>query len=186
MPLWVKASATILLGIALSVWFAGEAARKLHEEFLTDSMRADTQRSVELLAGLLSEAVVVRDAKRVDAIVRQYTEGWPKITYVHTSDDTGALFTEWQKRPIRFGEGILKFEAPIEYGGAAFGTLSMYVDLNPSFAAMRGHIVRSRRQTAFILLAFTLFIVSAVNYVTLRDVSSRRQKSGAEELSGGR
>ncbi|MGH8245658.1 MAG: hypothetical protein ACREUU_04425, partial [Gammaproteobacteria bacterium] len=174
------------LGIALAVWFAGEAARKLHEDFLSGSMRADTQRSVELLAGHVSEAMIARDAKRVDAMIRQYTEGWPDITYVHISDDAGVPFTEWQKRPIRFGEGILKFEAPIGYGGAVFGTLSLYVDLNPSLAAMRGHIDRSRRQTALILLAVTLIVVSAVNYATLRDISSRRQKSGAEESPGGK
>lgn len=168
MPLWIKACATILIGIGLGVWFAGEAARRLDEDYFITTTRAGMERAVELLARLVSEAVLTGDEQKTDAIIKQYISDWPEVTYVHILGENGALFVEWQKKPITFGPGIFKFETPIEIGTQSFGVLSLYVDLNEIYNAMRRHISATRRREALILLSITLFVVSFVSYATVK------------------
>jgi hypothetical protein len=66
-----------------------------------------------LLSGLLSEAVVTGNRKAANAIVRQYTTDWTDITFIHVTDENAQVFVEWHRRPVVFGDGILKFESPV-------------------------------------------------------------------------
>ncbi len=125
MLILLKTSLPIIIAISIGIWFAGEHTRKLDEEYLIGDMRREMQRATALLAGLVSDGVVTEDAKKADATIKQYLSNWPEVTYIHIQDDTGILLTEWKKRPIIFGEGILKFEQPITYGNVQFGILSL-------------------------------------------------------------
>ena len=86
---------------------------------------------------------------------------------------------EWQKRPIKFGPHIRKFEQPIVHGGQEFGILSMYVDMQSFDDAMNAHISTSRRQSALILLSLTMFIVFFINFFA----SSGSQRPAVTRMS---
>ena len=167
-PLWLRATFVILAGILLSVWFTGEATRKLDEEFLLGELRAGVQRSAGLLAGLLSESLVTGDNATADATIKQYVSTWPQVTFVHVSDAEGEFFTEWQQHPIKFGEGILKFEEPIHFGRQDFGTLSLYVNLQDSLQSIHAHVLASQRREALTLLGLALLIVAMASYAALQ------------------
>ena len=167
LPLWLRATAVILAGILLSVWFAGEATRKLDEEFLLGAMRAGVQRSAGLLAGLLSESLVTGDLATADATIKQYVSTWPQVTFVHVTDARAGFFTEWQQHPIKFGDGILKFEEPIRFGRQDFGTLSLYVNLQDSLHTVHAHVLASQRREALTLLALALLIIAMASYAAL-------------------
>jgi hypothetical protein len=168
MPLWMRATFVILAGILLSVWFTAEATRRLDEKFLLGEMRTGVQRSAGLLAGLLSESLVTGDHATADATVKQYVSTWPQVTFVHVTDAGGAYFTEWQQHPIKFGEGILKFEEPIRFGRQDFGTLSLYVNLQDPLRSIRTHVLASQRREALSLLALALLIVAMASYAALQ------------------
>ena len=155
LPLWLRASGVILAGILLSVWFTGEATRKLDEEYLLGELRAGVQRSAGLLAGLLSESLVTGDHANADATIKQYVSTWPQVTFVHVMDAEAQFFTEWQQQPIKFGDGILKFEEPIQFGRQNFGTLSLYVDLNDPVRSIHEHVFAAQRREALTLLALS-------------------------------
>jgi len=167
LPLWLRATAVILAGILLSVWFAGEATRKLDEEFLLGEMRAGVQRSAGLLAGLLSESLVTGDLATADATIKQYVSTWPQVTFVHVTDARAEFFTEWQQHPIKFGDGILKFEEPIRFGRQDFGTLSLYVNLQDPLHSIHAHVLASQRREALTLLALALLIIAMASYAAL-------------------
>ena len=112
-PLWCRATAVISLGIALAVWFSAEATRQMDQRFLLGEVRIAAQRHTDLLSGLLSEAVVTGNRKAANAIVRQYTTDWTDITFIHVTDENAQVFVEWHRRPVVFGDGILKFESPV-------------------------------------------------------------------------
>lgn len=170
LPLWLRASSVILAGILFSVWFTGEATRRAEEHDRLAELRAGVERSVGLLAGLVSESVVTADQATADAVIKQYVSSWPQVTFVHITDSDGVFFTEWQRRPAQFGEGILKFEQPIHFGRQSFGTLSLYVDLNDTLASMRRHVLRDQRRAALLLLALALVIIAVVNYSAMQPV----------------
>ena len=167
LPLWLRATAVILAGILLSVWFTGEATRKLDEEFLLGAMRAGVQRSAGLLAGLLSESLVTGDLATADATIKQYVSTWPQVTFVHVTDARAGFFTEWQQHPIKFGDGILKFEEPIRFGRQDFGTLSLYVNLQDPLHSIHAHVLASQRREALTLLALALLIIAMASYAAL-------------------
>jgi hypothetical protein len=179
LPLWLRATALILAGISASVWFTGEATRRLDEEHRLSEMRAGVQRAAGLLAGLVSEALVTGDRATADAIVKQYVSAWPQVTFVHVADAQGRFFTEWQQRPIRFGDGILKFEEPVLFGRQHFGTLSLYVDLNGTLASIRVHAVAAQRRAALTLLALALLIVALVGYAAMEPVRELGDRAAA-------
>jgi hypothetical protein len=87
---------------------------------------------------------------------------------VHVTDAGGAYFTEWQQHPIKFGEGILKFEEPIRFGRQDFGTLSLYVNLQDPLRSIRTHVLASQRREALSLLALALLIVAMASYAALQ------------------
>lgn len=176
MPLWLRASSVILAGILLSVWFTGEATRELDEEYLLGEMRSGVQRSTSLLAGLLSEALVTGDHATADATIKQYVSTWPQVTFVHVMEAEGRFFTEWQQHPIKFGEGILKFEEPIQFGRQDFGTLSLYVNLQDPLRSIQKHVLASQRREALTLLGLALLIIAMASYAALhpfRELSER-------------
>lgn len=179
LPLWLRATAVILAGILLSVWFTGEATRKLDEEFLLGELRAGVQRSAGLLAGLLSESLVTGDHATADATIKQYVSTWPQVTFVHVTDAGAGFFAEWQQQPIKFGEGILKFEGPIHFGKQNFGTLSLYVDLNDALRSIHDHVLASQRREALSLLALALLIIAVVNYVALAPIRELSERAAA-------
>jgi hypothetical protein len=168
LPLWLRATAVILSGILLSVWFTGEATRKLEEEFLLGELRAGVQRSTGLLAGLLSESLVTRDHATADATIKQYVSTWSQVTFVHVTDAEAGYFTEWQQHPIKFGDGILKFEEPIRFGRQDFGTLSLYVNLLDPLGSIHAHVLASQRREALTLLALALLIIAIASYAALQ------------------
>jgi hypothetical protein len=168
LPLWLRATAVILAGMLLSIWITGETTRELDERYLLGEMRADVQRSAGLLAGLLSESVVTGDKATTEAIIKQYVSTWEQVTYVHVMEPDGNMFTEWQQHPIRFGSGILKFEAPIRFGTQVFGTLSLYVDLREALASIHEHVDVARRREALTLLALVLIVSGAASYAALQ------------------
>ncbi|MBI1731419.1 MAG: hypothetical protein HYR49_01455 [Gammaproteobacteria bacterium] len=167
LPMWLRATSVILAGILLSVWITGEATRALDERYLLGEMRSGVQRSTGLLAGLLSESVVTGDAGTADAMIKQYVSTWPQVTYVHVMEANGMLFTEWQQRPIKFGDGILKFEEPIRFGAQTFGTLSLYVDLNQPLQSIHEHVLTAQRREALTLLGLVMLIIAAVVYAAM-------------------
>ncbi len=169
-PFWLKLSLVLCLGIVFGTWFSGEVTRKLDTDYLLATIHDDMQRTTGLFAGLIAESVVTGDAVKTKATIEQYVAGWSEFTYVHVLDDNGYVVTEWQKRPIKFGPGIRKFEQAIEYGGQQFGILSVYVDLGSFDAAIEQHVSVSRRQSAVLLLSITMFIIFFVNFFTLRKV----------------
>ena len=179
LPFWLKITLVILLGNALGIWFATEDARSLDKQYLVEDMRVEMNRATRLLSGLVAESVVTGDMRKTDATIRQYVSSWSEVTYVHIVDDDGMLVTEWQKKPIQFGEGILKFEQPVLYGNEKFGSISLYADLNTFYTAMAEHIDKTRRRTAFILLAITLFIVFVVNYASHREIELSKNQVDA-------
>ena len=168
LPLWLRATAVILAGILLSVWLTGEATRKLDEEFLLGELRAGVQRSAGLLAGLLSESLVTGDRATANATIKQYVSTWPQVTFVHVTDAGHAFFTEWQQQPIKFGDGILKFEEPIRFGRQEFGTLSLYVNLQDPLASIHAHVLAMQRREALTLLGLALLIIALVSYAALQ------------------
>jgi hypothetical protein len=167
-PFWLRLSLLIGLGIVFATWFAGEATRKLDTEYLLDTIHDDMQRTTALLAGLISEAVVTGDILKTEATINQYVKGWSEFTYVHVLDDDGIFLTEWQKKPLKFGPDIRKYEQVIEYGGQQFGVLSVYADMGSFHKAVEEHISRSRRQSAIVLLSTTMFIVFFVNFFAFK------------------
>jgi len=167
-PLWLRATFVILAGIVLSVWFTGEATRRLDEEFLLGELRAGVQRSAGMLSGLLSESLVTGDRATADATIKQYVSTWPQVTFVHVADAEAGFFTEWQQHPIKFGEGILKFEEPIHFGRQDFGTLSLYVNLQDSLQSIHVHVLASQRREALSLLGLALLIVAMASYAALQ------------------
>lgn len=170
MPLWVRASTVILAGIMLSVWLTGEATRRAEEQNRMAELRAGVERSVSLLAGLVSESLVTADRATADAVIKQYISAWPQVTFVHVSDAENEFFTEWQQKPVKFGEGILKFEQPIHFGKQSFGALSLYVDLNETLGSIREQVGRAQRRAALTLLALALLIIAMVNYSAMQPV----------------
>ena len=172
-PFWLKLSLVIGLGITFGAWFAGESTRKLDTEYLLETARKDMQRTTGLLAGLIAESVVIGDSRKTEAIIRQYASGWSDFTYIHVLDDGGFYVTEWQKRPIKFGPQIRKFEQAIEHGGQEFGVLSVYVDMGSIHEAISEHIGTSQRRSALILLSITMFIVFFINYFALKEAQER-------------
>ena len=168
LPLWLRATFVILAGILLSVWFTGEATRRLDEGFLLNELRTGVQRSAGLLAGLLSESLVTGDRATADATIKQYVSTWPQVTFVHVTDTGGTFFTEWQQQPIKFGEGILKFEEPVRFGRQDFGTLSLYVNLVDPLRSIHEHVLASQRREALTLLALALLIIAMASYAALQ------------------
>ena len=168
LPFWFRLSLLIGLAIVFGAWFSGESARRLNSEFLSESLRQDMQRTTILLAGLISDSVIVGNHERTEALIRQYAASWSNFTYIHVLDDKGLFVAEWQRRPIKFGPGIRKFEQKVEHGGEVFGILSVYVDTGAMNTAIESHIKRTRRQSALILLSLTMFIVFFVNYFALK------------------
>lgn len=168
LPLWMRASSVILAGILLSVWFTGEATRRLDEHFLLGELRGGVQRSAGLLAGLLSESLVTGDHASADATIKQYVSTWPQVTFVHVMDAEAQFFTEWQQRPVKFGDGILKFEEPIRFGRQNFGTLSLYVDLKDALRSVHEHVLASQRREALSLLTLALLIIAVASYAVLQ------------------
>lgn len=177
MPFWLKTTLVILFGNVLGIWFATENTRALDREYLVEDMRTEMNRATGLLAGMIAESVVVGDTRKTDTIIKEYVSNWPEVTYVHIINDNGVIVTEWLKKPIQFGEGILKFEQPIMYGNEEFGKLSLYSDLNTFYYAMAEHINSTRRRTALILLAVTLFIVFVVNYASLKEYKVTKKEA---------
>ena len=169
-PVWLMQSLTIFIGISVGIWFAGESTRILDEDFLVGNIKREINRSTELLAGLIAITVVANNKIETDIIIKQYLSGWNEVTFVHVSSDDGMLFTEWHKKPIQFGEGILKFEAPVTLGNEDFGVLSVYADTNNIYSAMHDHIQSARRRVALILLSISMFIVCLVNYVSEKQI----------------
>ncbi len=176
-PVWLMASFTIFIGISLGVWFAGESTRSLDEDLLVGNIKREINRSTELIAGLIANAVVANNKIETDIIIKQYLSGWNEITFVHVSSDDGMLFTEWHKKPVQFGDGILKFEAPILLGEENFGVLSVYADINNLYSAMDDHIQSSRRRAALILLSITMLIACLVNYVSEKQILAGKDDS---------
>lgn len=170
LPLWLRASTVILAGILFSVWLTGEATRRIEEQDRLSEMRAGVEHSVSLLAGLVSESLVTADRDSADAVIKQYVSAWPQVTFVHITDADNEFFTEWQVKPVKFGEGILKFEQPIRFGKQVFGTLALYVDLNETLASIRRHVGRAQRHAALTLLALALLIIAVVNYAAMQPV----------------
>ncbi len=179
LPLWLRATAVILAGILLSVWFAGEATRKLDEEFLLGELRTGVQRSAGLLAGLLSESLVTGDRATADATIKQYVSTWPQVTFVHVTDAGAAYFTEWQQHPIKFGDGILKFEETIRFGRQDFGTLSLYVNLKDPLSSIHAHVLASQRREALTLLALALSIIAMASYAALQPFRELSEQAAA-------
>jgi hypothetical protein len=167
-PFWLKLSIVIALGILFGIWFAGESTRKLDSDYLLVSIHKNMQRTTTLLADLIAEPIVTGDTGSTEATIYQYVRGWPEITYVHVLDENGHFVTDWQKSTQSFGPGIHKFEQVIEYGDQNFGILSVYADMNPVLSAVEQHISSSRRQSGFILLSITMFIVFFVNYFAFK------------------
>ena len=172
LPFWVKLSLLIGLGILFGAWFSGESARRLNSDFLSESLRQDMQRTTILLSGLISDSVIVGEHEKTEALIRQYAASWSNFTYIHVLDDKGRFVAEWQKRPIKFGPGIRKFEQKVEHGGEVFGILSVYVDTEAMNTAIEAHIDNSRRQSALILLSLTMFIVFFINYFALKEADA--------------
>jgi hypothetical protein len=170
LPLWLRASTVILAGILLSVLFTGESTRRAGEQDRLAEMRAGVERSVSLLAGLVSESLVTADRATADAVIKQYVSAWPQVTFVHITDADNEFFTEWQLKPVKFGEGILKFEQPIRFGRQVFGTLALYVDLNATLASIRHRVGRDQRRAALTLMALALLIIAVVNYAAMQPV----------------
>jgi hypothetical protein len=169
-PFWLKLSTVIALGILYGIWFAGEATRKLDSDYLLATIHRDMQRTTTLLAGLIAEPIVTGDTGSTEATIYQYVEGWSEITYVHVLDENGYFVTDWKKNTRSFGPGIYKFEQVIEHGGQNFGILSVYADMNPVYSAVDQHISSSRRQSGFLLLSITMFIVFFVNFFALKGI----------------
>jgi hypothetical protein len=167
-PFWLKLSIVIALGILFGIWFAGESTRKLDSDYLLVSIHKNMQRTTTLLADLIAEPIVTGDTGSTEATIYQYVRGWPEITYVHVLDENGHFVTDWQKSTRSFGPGIHKFEQVIEYGDQNFGILSVYADMNPVLSAVEQHISSSRRQSGFILLSITMFIVFFVNFFAFK------------------
>ena len=163
MGILFKSTLPIIIAISIGIWFSGEYTRKLDAEYLIGDMRNEFQRATTLMAGLVSVGVTVKDVQDIDATIKQYVLNWPELTYIHIQDDSGNLLTEWKRKPIPFGEGILKFEQPITYGNEQFGIFSLYVDLNNYYRLMNEHIDDARRRAALILLSITLFVVFISN-----------------------
>ena len=157
----------------MGVWFAGESTRKLHEEFILNTMRADLQRSTSLLSGLLVQSVVTGNVQETEMTIKEYVAGWSEVTYIHVLNDEGFFHTEWKKQPIQFGPDIRKFEEKIEYGGQDFGVLSVYVDTGPFQSAMRKHVSATRRLAAGILLSISMFVIFFVNYFGIKELELR-------------
>ncbi len=179
LPIWLRSTAVILAGILLSVWFTGEATHRTEERDRLAEMRSGVERSVGLLAGLVSESLVTSDQATADAVIRQYVSAWPQVTFVHIADADGEFFTEWQQKPAKFGDGILKFEQPIRFGKQTFGTLSLYVDLNETLASIRAHVSRDQRRAALMLLALALLITAVVNYAAMHPVRELADRAAA-------
>ncbi len=178
LPFWLKLSIVLGLGILFGTWFAGEMTRKLDTDYLLQTAHDDMQRTTGLLAGLILESVISGDSLKTEATIKQYVTGWPEFTYIHILDDNGNVVTEWQKRPIRFGPGILKFEQPLEYGGQQFGFLSLYADMSSFHNAVEQHVSSSRRLSVSILLSITMFIVFFVNYFAFKGSREDQVKDG--------
>lgn len=179
LPIWLRSTAVILTGILLSVWSTGEATRRMEEQSRLADMRIGVERSVGLLAGLVSESLVTSDQTTADAVIRQYVSAWPQVTFVHIADADGEFFTEWQQKPVKFGDGILKFEQPIRFGKQTFGTLSLYVDLNETLASIRARVSRDQRRAALTLLALALLIIAVVNYAAMQPVRELADRAAA-------
>jgi len=177
-PFWLKLSLVILLGIAIGVWFAGEAAYRLNSRYYLDTVRGDMERITALLAGLVAEPVITGDRQETEYILRQYAAGWSDFTYIHIMDDRGFAVAEWQSRPIKFGPGIRKYERVIEHGGEEFGILSVYIDLGPVFEAIEHQVSTIRRQSALVLLSIIMFIIFFINFFALRDEQGKGNGNG--------
>ncbi|NKB38414.1 MAG: hypothetical protein GKR93_14825 [Gammaproteobacteria bacterium] len=173
-PFWLKLSILLVFGISLGVWFSGESTRKLNSEYLVQTIRQDMQRTTGLLAGIIVDSVIVRNHEKTESLIRQYASSWENFTYIHVLDDEGLFVAEWQKRPIKFGPGIRKFEQEIEHGGQIFGILSVYVDMGAMYTSIDNHINSSRRQSALILLSLTMFIVFFINYFALKEENENK------------
>jgi len=180
------------------VWFTVELTLRLDQKYLLENLHDDTQRSTDLLAGLLKDAILTRDTDKADSIIRLYASDWPSITFLHIDDEHSRFFTEWKKLPISFGEGILKYDSPVVVGGQNFGTLSLYVDQRDRIRDIQEHISSIERRVALTLLAMMLFISAVVSYAAMHPIKkisddmykliqtaakAEAQNMGADEIS---
>jgi len=163
MPLWVKISISICSAIFIGAYMAGEDTRRLDEKYLVGDVRYEMQRTTNLLAALVAESVVTKKEINTTAIINESISKWPEIMFVHITDEHGKFIYEWQKQPIFFGEGILKFEQPIVYGKVVFGNLSVYVDLRKFHEDMNKHIEEVRNRSTLILFVTTFLLIIFVN-----------------------
>lgn len=168
-PFWLSLSIVLCIAVFLATWVAGETTRRLDSEYLLETVRQDMQRTTSLLAGLITEPVILGEAQKTEAIIRKYASSWNDFTFIHVMDDEGFHFGEWQKRPIKFGPGIRKFEQEITHGEQSFGILSVYVDLSARHAAVEAHVSKSRRQSAATVLSITMLLLFSINFLTLRN-----------------
>ena len=169
-PLWGKATLVVALGVAVIAWFTTQSRRHADEEWMLAELHQNTQQTVDLLAGQVAVGLLSHDRETVETTLRGFVAQWPEITFVHISDDAGYLFTEWKRQPMVFGEGILKYEARVNYGGQFYGMLSIYVDQNRSLLAIRDHVRSAGLHLALNLFAMMLLMSLAINYVTMRPV----------------
>ncbi len=161
-PLWSKVTFIIFFGTLIGAYISGESTRKLDNEYLISDIHSATQLATTLLANIVSESVVLNDARTSDAIIKQSVKEWPEATYIHIEDDRGFYFTEWGKLK-ETGLGIQKFEAPIILGEQDYGVLCVYVDLRQVYKNMESHIGEVRNRSALILLAISLFVIAIVD-----------------------
>ena len=175
-PLWCKTTVVLTLGIALSIWFTVELTLSLDQKYLHEKLHNDTQRATELLAGLLKETVLTRNKAKTDSIIKQYAGDWPDITFLHIEDEHAHFFTEWKKQPVSFGEGILKYEAPIVVNNQKFGTLSLYLDQRDRLNSIQEHVSAIERRVALTLFAMMLFISAIVSYAAMHPIKSISDK----------
>ncbi len=162
-PLWLKITLSIVSAIFVGAFLAGEDTRRLDEKYLVGDVRHEMQRTTNLLAALIAESVVTKKAMNTQAIVKESVTKWPEIMFIHITDEHGLYVYEWKRQAIGFGEGILKFEQPIIYGGVEFGILSVYVNLRNFYSDMKEHINKIRNRSALILFATTFLLIIFVN-----------------------
>lgn len=163
MPLWLKITFSIVFAIFIGAYMAGEDTRRLDEKYLMGDIRHEMQRTTNLLAALVAESVVTKKEMNTSAIIKESLAKWPEIMFIHIADEQGKFIYEWKKRPIVFGQGILKFEQSITYGKVEYGILSVYVDLRNIYKEMEEHIGKVRHRSTLILLVTTFLLIIFVN-----------------------
>lgn len=173
-PLWLSISIIIFGGTVIEAYLAGEITRKLDTQYLVSNVRVEMQRATSLLSHTIAEAVVTKDVKKAGIIIEQTVTAWPEISYLHIEDDYGVYVTKWEKDSFEFGDGIIKFEAPIIFGEQKFGILCVYADLRQFYADMRDHINEIRRRSALILMMVALFVIAFVDILVIQPEKGKR------------